>query len=57
MQKMLQNFTTSKSESGGSGLGLGVVKQLVVQNRGALRITSVLGQGTRVSCALPANVA
>jgi signal transduction histidine kinase len=53
MQKMLQNFTTSKAESGGSGLGLGVVKQLVVQNKGALRITSVVGQGTLVACALP----
>ena len=57
MQKMLQNFTTSKAESGGSGLGLGVVKQLVVQNRGALRITSVVGQGTLVACALPGKAA
>jgi len=53
MQKMLQNFTTSKAETGGSGLGLGVVKQIVVQHKGALKITSVVGHGTNVSCALP----
>jgi len=52
MQKMLQNFTTSKAETGGSGLGLGVVKQIVVQHKGALKITSVVGHGTNVSCAL-----
>jgi signal transduction histidine kinase len=55
MQKMLQTFTTSKAETGGSGLGLGVVKQLVFQNKGALRITSVVNEGTLVSCALPAK--
>ena len=53
MQKMLETFTTSKAETGGSGLGLGVVKQIVVQNQGVLRITSVVGRGTNVSCALP----
>jgi two-component system, sensor histidine kinase and response regulator len=57
MQKMLQTFTTSKAETGGSGLGLGVVKQLVFQNKGALRITSVVNEGTLVSCALPAKQA
>jgi two-component system sensor histidine kinase/response regulator len=57
MQKMLQNFTTSKAESGGSGLGFGVVKQLVFQSKGALRITSIVGQGTLVSCALPGKTA
>jgi signal transduction histidine kinase len=57
MQKMLQTFTTSKAETGGSGLGLGVVKQIVVQHKGALKITSVVGHGTTVSCALPGKPA
>jgi signal transduction histidine kinase len=57
MQKMLQTFTTSKEGTGGSGLGLGVVKHLVVKNMGALRITSEVGQGTLVACALPAKPA
>jgi two-component system, sensor histidine kinase and response regulator len=57
MQKMLQTFTTSKAETGGSGLGLGVVKQIVVQHKGALKITTVAGHGTTVSCALPGKPA
>jgi hypothetical protein len=36
--------------TGGSGLG---VKQLVAQDTGALKITSAVGPGTPVLCALP----
>jgi len=55
MQQMLENFATSKADSGGLGIGLGVVRQLVLQNQGLLKITSVDGKGTSVACALPSS--
>lgn len=39
--------------SGGTGLGLAIVKHAVERHRGRLDISSVLGQGTRVSVRLP----
>lgn len=38
---------------GGTGLGLAIVKHIVNRHRGALRIESTLGQGSRFCVALP----
>ncbi|MDT9012970.1 ATP-binding protein [Novosphingobium sp. APW14] len=40
--------------SGGTGLGLAIVKHYVERHRGTLDITSVLGEGTKVTISLPA---
>jgi len=39
---------------GGTGLGLAIVKHIVNRHRGHLKITSTVGQGTRVAVTLPA---
>ena len=38
---------------GGTGLGLAIVKHIVERHRGVLEITSVLGEGSRISFTLP----
>ena len=40
-------------EMGGTGLGLAIVKHIIGRHRGALRIASVKGQGSRFSVVLP----
>jgi signal transduction histidine kinase len=39
--------------TGGTGLGLTIVKHLVEAHGGSVQITSMLGQGTRIACRLP----
>src|SRR6185369_1771107 len=41
-------------ESGGTGLGLALVKHIVASHRGTLDIKSIVGEGTSVSVRLPA---
>lgn len=46
---------TSRSRSmGGTGLGLAIAKHIIERHRGTLEIASRLGEGSRVSFALPA---
>jgi two-component system phosphate regulon sensor histidine kinase PhoR len=40
-------------EMGGTGLGLAIVKHIIGRHRGALRIASVKGEGSRFSVVLP----
>jgi signal transduction histidine kinase len=57
MQQTFENFVTTKSDNGGSGLGLGVVKRLVIENKGMIKIASRVGMGTTVTLVLPGYAA
>ena len=52
LMQQMQTFTTSKAETGGSGLGLGV-EAVRFQNKGALRLLHGLVGIALSSCALP----
>jgi signal transduction histidine kinase len=49
---MLKDFYTTKK--GGSGLGLSIVRRLVMDLHGTLRVESEVGKGTRMTVELPA---
>ena len=40
-------------KSGGSGLGLSIVKHMVERNRGKIEVSSVVGQGTCFTITFP----
>lgn len=48
-------FFTTKGKKGGSGLGLAVVRNLVMQHQGGLLVRSALGRGTTFSVFLPVS--
>jgi signal transduction histidine kinase len=50
----LEPFFTTKGDSGGSGLGLGMVQGIVQRHRGSLDIDSAVGLGTAVVLTFPA---
>lgn len=51
VEKVFEPFYTTKSS--GSGLGLAVVKSIVENHQGAIRLESKRGQGTTVTITLP----
>jgi signal transduction histidine kinase len=51
--RVLEPFFTTKAEGSGTGLGLAMVHNFVVQSRGGLRLHSVPGEGTRIELFLP----
>lgn len=53
LQKVFKPFFTTKPQSGGSGLGLSMVQGFVRQSKGAIRLESKLGTGTRFSIYVP----
>ena len=53
LQKMFEPFFTTKPVEKGTGLGLSTVHGVVIAHRGALKIDSMIGQGTRFEIYLP----
>ena len=53
-QRFYQVDGSSKRRYGGVGLGLALVKEIVEQHNGTVRVTSALNQGTTFRIALPA---
>ncbi len=52
-QRAFDPFYTTKKKSGGTGLGLSVVKGIIEKHKGDIRIESVVGKGTSVIIELP----
>ncbi|MEA3305654.1 MAG: HAMP domain-containing sensor histidine kinase, partial [Candidatus Omnitrophota bacterium] len=53
INKVFDPFFTTKNNSGGTGLGLFIVKQLVDRNKGRIEVKSGLGAGTMVTLRFP----
>ena len=57
LKRVFDPFFTTKRGNGGSGLGLNIVFNLVQNTLGGeVRVTSDLGQGTKVSIRIPLRV-
>lgn len=52
-KKALEPFYTTKPEGEGTGLGLSISYSIMVSLGGSLRISSQLGEGTRIYLAFP----
>ncbi len=52
-EKIFQPFFTTKSSGEGTGLGLPIVKNIIEQHRGHIRIDSVPQKGTTVTVGIP----
>jgi len=55
IKNVLDPFFTTKRDSGGTGLGLSVTKEIIDRHRGSIAINSKKGAGTTVTITLPCN--
>jgi signal transduction histidine kinase len=55
VEKVFDHFVTTKAIGDGTGLGLGIVKEIVDSHRGTFRITGANGGGTLAHITLPAE--
>jgi two-component system, cell cycle sensor histidine kinase and response regulator CckA len=53
MGRLFEPLFTTKPKGKGTGLGLNTVKKIIEENRGAVWVRSVVGQGTTFSVSLP----
>lgn len=53
-ERMFDPFYTTKAHGKGSGLGLSIVHSIVEEHRGAIEVTSTVGEGTEFVVWLPA---
>jgi signal transduction histidine kinase len=51
--RVFDAFFTTRAEQGGTGLGLAVVRSLVVDHGGRITLESTVGRGTRIAVWLP----
>lgn len=54
LERVFEPFFTTRTDGGGTGLGLAVVKTIVSDHRGVIDIASTPGVGTTVTVVLPA---
>ena len=54
LARLFEPFFTTRAASGGSGLGLAVIKSIVVEHGGTVAASSVRGVGSRFTVELPA---
>jgi len=53
MSKLTDPFFTTRSEQGGTGLGLSVSQRIIREHGGTMSFRSILGRGTTVTVSLP----
>jgi two-component system, NtrC family, sensor kinase len=55
-QKIFESFFTTKPKGKGTGLGLKIVRDIVTEHGGELKVTSIVGKGTVFSVSLRQNL-
>lgn len=55
LPKVFDPFFSTKSDSGGSGLGLSISYSIIQRHRGTIRVKSALGKGTTFTIELPCS--
>lgn len=53
MEKIFENYYTTKPQGQGTGLGLPICREIVLQHKGTLDVSSRVGEGTTFTVSLP----